>query len=195
MVVSTDTTGSLIPDLRAYLQNAAAHDVFVQICLWNGAVMRNQQTLGLYKDVAKLQSYVQTVLAPMAEQLSNETALIGFEIINEPEGSVALGMDDEPCFDTSALQGTGAGWNGHLWTMRELLTFVSVQVSCLFVVTLVRICIHSVFIHFANALPLSHFRLPPSTKWRHSCSSQWGAVPKKLPPTTSGISITTRMSA
>ena len=39
-VVATDIAGSLIADMRRYLQAAAELDILVFFCLWNGAVVR-----------------------------------------------------------------------------------------------------------------------------------------------------------
>ena len=47
------------------------------------------------------------------------------EIMNEPEGSVLVAYDDEPCYDTSNLGGTGAGWAGTGLAMRDILRFTN----------------------------------------------------------------------
>ena len=39
----------------------------------------------------------------MVEGLSNMSSLGGWEIINEPEGSIAIAANSEPCFDTTVL--------------------------------------------------------------------------------------------
>ena len=41
MVVGTDAAGSLAEDLRKYVRYAATQNVFVNLCLWNGALMRD----------------------------------------------------------------------------------------------------------------------------------------------------------
>ena len=48
-----------------------------------------------------------------------------FEVINEPEGSVLIAADGEPCFDTSNLSGTGAGWTDAGLAMRDILRFIN----------------------------------------------------------------------
>ena len=84
--------------------------------------------------------------------LKNETGLGGYEIINEPEGSVSISSNSEPCFDTKfsfffflfffflifqdvklfllllllcyrSLSGTGAGWTGSNIQMKDLQMF------------------------------------------------------------------------
>jgi mannan endo-1,4-beta-mannosidase len=40
-VVKSDSTGTLLEDLKTYLQFAASKNVFVNLALWNGALMRN----------------------------------------------------------------------------------------------------------------------------------------------------------
>ena len=45
--------------------------------------------------------------------------------MNEPEGSVLVAYDDEPCYDTSNLGGTGAGWAGTGLAMRDILRFTN----------------------------------------------------------------------
>jgi len=133
-VTATDVAGSLISDMRRYLQAAAELDVLVFFCLWNGAVLRNENTKGLFASAPKLQSYIETVLKPMAAALKDEPALGGWEIINEPEGSVAAGVADaDKCYDTMALKGTGAGWAQPTAPipMQQVLTFVGEQAAAI----------------------------------------------------------------
>lgn len=132
-VVGTDAASSLIPEMQAYLREAAEVNVLVFFVLWNGAVLRNEKTKGLFSSASKLQSYINKVLTPMAAALADEPALGGWEIINEPEGSVAAGVaDEDPCFDTMALKGTGAGWaQSTPIPMKQVLTFVATQAAAI----------------------------------------------------------------
>lgn len=47
------------------------------------------------------------------------------EIMNEPEGSMLVAYDDEPCYDTSNLSGSGAGWTGRDLPLRDILRFTN----------------------------------------------------------------------
>merc|ERR1711907_696469 len=132
MVTGTDGTGSLIQELRTYLQYAASQNVFVNLCLWNGAVLRNPATIRLFNDTARLQSFIDKALTPMVKALANEPGLGAWEIINEPEGSLLLAQDSDPCYDTQdELRNTGAGWAGHSYTMKQLLGFINKQAGAI----------------------------------------------------------------
>lgn len=131
-VTASDTAGSLIADMRKYLRAAQELDILVFFVLWNGAVLRNAQTLTLFSSPQKLQSYIEVVLKPMAAALADEPALGGWEIINEPEGSVAAGVaDPDACFDTMPLKNSGAGWAQPTSPipMKQVLQFVGLQVT------------------------------------------------------------------
>lgn len=99
--------------------------------MWNGAVLSNQKAINLFWDTDKLQSFIDNALIPIVTALSNETAIMAWEIINEPEGSVQIGSDSEACFDTTPLSGSGAGWTGVNLPMRNILQFISMQASAI----------------------------------------------------------------
>ena len=62
MVISPDAEGTLFYDLLEFLDAAAKENILVTFCLWNGAVQKNQQTLDLFYDDVKLQSYIDNAL-------------------------------------------------------------------------------------------------------------------------------------
>ena len=130
-VIGTDSSNTLITEMRRYLQAANDMNVLIFFVLWNGAVLRNSNTIAMLKDPKKLQSYIDKALVPMDKALANESALGGWEIMNEPEGSLIVQTDSEPCFDTSRLGGSGAGWAGGQFTMRQIAWFVNLQASAI----------------------------------------------------------------
>ena len=50
----------------------------------------------------------------------------------EPEGSVQIKEDSEPCYDTKkVLNGSGAGWAGQQVSMQNLLKFHNIQAAAI----------------------------------------------------------------
>eukprot|EP00937_MAST-01D_sp_MAST-1D-sp2_P004792 g4792.t1 len=133
--VAPDAAGSLVSDMRKYARYAASRDVFIVFCLWNGAVLRNNVTIGLITEEAggdKLRSLTTNVIGPMVSALKGEPNIV-WELMNEPCGSLKLTADAaQPCYDTQAvLQNTGAGWAGHTYTMQQLLRFLAAQAAAI----------------------------------------------------------------
>ena len=82
--------------------------------------MRNQTTKAMLSDPAKWKSYLDHALTPMAQAVKNHSSLAAWEIFNEPEGFLKIESDKEPCFDTTKLKGTGAGWSDPFLTMKQI---------------------------------------------------------------------------
>ena len=57
-VVGTDEAGSLVTDLTAFLDVCATNNVFMGLVLFNGAVLKNTNTIDLFWDESKLQTYL-----------------------------------------------------------------------------------------------------------------------------------------
>lgn len=61
----------------------------------------------------------------MVRALSTKRALASWEVINEPEGSVLIASDPNPCFSTTILADTGAGWTEAGIPMFRFLRFIN----------------------------------------------------------------------
>mmetsp|Transcript_62650 Transcript_62650/g.76696 ORF Transcript_62650/g.76696 Transcript_62650/m.76696 type:complete len:434 (-) Transcript_62650:306-1607(-) len=133
-VIGTDASNSLIDDLILFLKAAANANVFVLLTLWNGAdpkpLTANLQ--GLMKDTAKLQTFIDNALTPMVKALADMPALAGYEIINEPCGSVLTGNNGgNECTNTESLSGSGADWTNTGMTMENIQRFINLQTSAI----------------------------------------------------------------
>jgi len=124
-VLGTDNAGSLVSDLRSLLDECAKNNIFMGLVLFNGAVLRNQDTINLFWDNSKLETYLTKALTPMVEGLKDHPALGFWEIMNEAEGSfVPKQVSDDPCYDLTHLEWSrhsgnnsltrtlGPGWSG-----------------------------------------------------------------------------------
>lgn len=131
-VMGTDYANTMTSDLATFLDVAYQYDVLVFIVLWNGAVLPNSFLVDMFYDDSKLQSYIDKALVPMVTGLQDKVALGGWEIINEPEGLVYTGQSNSnPCFDTTPLTGSGAGWVNTFTPMENLLRFINLQTSAI----------------------------------------------------------------
>lgn len=59
---SADRTGTLVSDLKTFLDAAKAKNILVVFVLWNGALQRTQNVINLFWDKSKLQSYIDKAL-------------------------------------------------------------------------------------------------------------------------------------
>ena len=112
---------------------------------------------GLITETSKLQSYIDNDLIPWVRAVKDHPALGGWNIINEFEGFIIPGQhNSEPCFDTTFLQGSGAGWVGRLYFAHDLLRlelFCIVLTTCpgdncsgRLSVCLAEVCLHTIHI-------------------------------------------------
>ena len=100
--------------MRKYLRLAASMDVLVNWCLWNGAVLRDNRTLAMIVEPSglALRSFIDNALTPLVTALRDEPGLGAWEIMNEPEGSVASGAPPLPASPSSGTRGCTCG---HPW--------------------------------------------------------------------------------
>jgi len=131
-VIATDAAGSLIKDLTLYLEAAAAQNIFIFFSLWNGAVAIPDNEMGLMMDTKKLQTFIDNALTPVVKALAGVPGLGGYEIINEPCGSIKAGLaTNNNCTDTTRLKNTGAGWTNMEVPMSNMQQFVNLQVAAI----------------------------------------------------------------
>ncbi|XP_067664085.1 mannan endo-1,4-beta-mannosidase-like [Haliotis asinina] len=133
-VIGMDKGGTMLSDLKSMLNYAASHNVLVFLCLWNGAVNQGSHAHldGLIRDTNKLQSYINKALVPMVKGLAGLPGLGGWEVINEPEGVLMPDVaNSDPCFDTTHLKNSGAGWAGKLYKYDDFLRFINLQAAAI----------------------------------------------------------------
>ncbi|XP_052788311.1 mannan endo-1,4-beta-mannosidase-like [Mya arenaria] len=116
-------------DLRDFLLEARRRNILVTISLWNCAAIKKE--LPLYRmltNVTVLQSYLDNALTPLVQALGSEVSLAVWEVMNEPEGCMAVGIEDkkEPCYDTTSLHiWDFADWTGLSIPLSSILPFIA----------------------------------------------------------------------
>lgn len=68
-VTGLDRTGTMLNDMRSFLDFAKSKNLFVIFALWNGALLRDSRTKNLFWDDSKLQSYIDKALKVAAEHI------------------------------------------------------------------------------------------------------------------------------
>ena len=61
-VTGPDRTGTMINDMKVFLDYAQTKNIVVIFALWNGAYLNNQNTINLMWDESKLQTYIDKAL-------------------------------------------------------------------------------------------------------------------------------------
>ncbi|MFB9237626.1 hypothetical protein ACFFWC_19055 [Plantactinospora siamensis] len=129
----TGVPAAFYPNLDDLLERARRHNVAVLLTLWSvdltntsaGYQQVRPTHTKLITDPARTQSYLDRVLIPMARRYAHAPALLGYEVINEPEFTVA--SDD--------VWGTGNGATGpgdrDLIPLDVMQRFVAQQVVAL----------------------------------------------------------------
>ncbi|XP_064617065.1 mannan endo-1,4-beta-mannosidase-like [Liolophura sinensis] len=128
-VTAPDRDGTLISDMKQYLQAAYRYNILVFFCLWNGATHQTDKLEGLIKTEAKLDTYINKALIPIVRGVKSEPALGGWDIINEPNNvMIPYLYNSERCFDTKSFAGGG---KAHLYTMQQIQKFVNWQADAI----------------------------------------------------------------
>nr|XP_053639726.1 mannan endo-1,4-beta-mannosidase-like [Cherax quadricarinatus] len=126
-VTACDRTGDFESDVLSLLDAGEQSGVLVNLCLWNGAALSYQKTIDMLQDDTKIESYIQNCLTPLMEKIKGHPALASVEAVNEPEGSVKVESNSDPCYDTTAIGQQGAGWTGVNIPMERWLRFIGLQ--------------------------------------------------------------------
>ncbi|XP_012936321.1 mannan endo-1,4-beta-mannosidase [Aplysia californica] len=124
-VTAGDDKGKFMGDFKDLFDTALKYNILVIATLWNAD--SKARLLGLIRNTAKLQSYIDNVLKPMATLVKGHRALGGYDIINEPEGIIYRNtVNSNKCFDTTNLN-FGIGWHTQQVTYEQMLRFINWQ--------------------------------------------------------------------
>ena len=63
-----------------FVSFAASQDVLVTLCLWNGALTRNQKVVDMIRDADKTQSFIDNALVPLVEALAGRNGVGAWEV-------------------------------------------------------------------------------------------------------------------
>lgn len=125
--ISCDKTGEFESDVLRFLDSAQANNILVVLAMWNGAYLTNQPAVDLVWDDSKLDSYIENCLNSLMNTIKGHPALGAFEAVNEPEGSILVESNSDPCYDTTIIGQSGAGWTGKSIPMERYLRFIGRQ--------------------------------------------------------------------
>ncbi|XP_055894957.1 mannan endo-1,4-beta-mannosidase-like [Biomphalaria glabrata] len=134
MVIGLDTKGTFLSEFIELLNLGQKYDILITPCLWNAAVNQDAHNRldGLLRDPVKLQSYIDNALIPWATAVKGHPALGSWDIMNEPEGMLNPEIvHADPCFDTTALKYSGAGWAGKKYNYEQFLRFLNWQAAAI----------------------------------------------------------------
>jgi mannan endo-1,4-beta-mannosidase len=124
-------TESVIADLKDFLDDAEKNNLFVIISLWNGFAF-SEKLSKLITDIKVLQLYIDKLITPMATALSKHKALAIWEIMDGPDGMVAINKNnDVRCFDTTEMKVYNVGWKNSILEMEQVLRFINKMSSAL----------------------------------------------------------------
>ena len=118
MVTGTDTeqwahtSARLVGDMQRYLSIADKYGVKLLFSIFNFGIQKNDLKGGkLLTDTGAFQSYVDKALTPMINGVKGSNALLGWEVMNEPEGMMGGIM--------------GAGWSKPTVSISTALSFIN----------------------------------------------------------------------
>ncbi|CAG2119143.1 unnamed protein product, partial [Medioppia subpectinata] len=82
----------------------------------------------LYTDPNKLDSYLEKVLKPLVTGLKGKKSLAAWDVINEPQGSIADNtVDGNRCWDTTRLKNSGTDWTQTHLKLKDVQRFVNLH--------------------------------------------------------------------
>ncbi|KAK3083076.1 hypothetical protein FSP39_013280 [Pinctada imbricata] len=130
--VSLDIFQTYLDELQDFIRFCHSNNIYVILVLWNGGHVT--PGLGHLKDLitseTAIQAYINNALTPMVQKLKDEPAVLGWDIINQPEGIMKKNVTDKnDCWDNTYLEkkapGRKVGWAGELVTPKELQKFIN----------------------------------------------------------------------
>ena len=74
-----------------FVSFAASQDVLVTLCLWNGALMRNQKVVDMVRDADRTQSFIDNALVPLVGALAGHNGVGAWEVSKLTELRKSLG--------------------------------------------------------------------------------------------------------
>lgn len=104
---ATGVPTNFYANLDDFMDRARNHNIAVMPVLWSfDMTLKSQGKQFLITDATKTQAYIDNVLVPMVNRYKNHPALFAWEIINEPEWSMAddCDADRHNCVTSAQMQ-------------------------------------------------------------------------------------------